>query len=246
MADYYNDNSGGFQTTNNYAENYSSSQPKTQLKNTITPVTIKQIQDSKQLVPDGEFTVNGVELNMVSFVGVIRNVVDNTSALTLTLEDGTASIDVRRWVEENAGDAVAASLPLGVYVYVTAALKEFSGKKNLQYATVKRIEDHNEVIYHLLSAINCHAQAQGLGGSKNANNGLFVSQPSKEEVSSDPVSRIFKYIHDQTPSMPEGVPVQLIAQYTGMMVDDVELHCGKLTEDGKIYNGYDDNGYLAV
>ncbi|ODV96317.1 hypothetical protein PACTADRAFT_75465 [Pachysolen tannophilus NRRL Y-2460] len=250
---YQDYNGGGFTHTNNYnagsAGDFqdSSSQNKAQQRNTLTPVTIKQINESTQLVPDGEFIINNVELAFVSFIGVIRNVVDNTSSLTLTVEDGTGSIDVRKWLDDSANESPASQLPVGIYVYVTGALKEFNGKKNLQHATVRPIIDHNEVLYHHLSAIVTHLHAQGLSTNNNGQNSnpLFVPNTDGNESKSN-VERIYEFIHDQTPSMPEGVPIQLIAQTLNLMVEDVQLHCAKLTEDGKVYHGYDDNGFLAV
>lgn len=217
----------------------------------MTPVTIKQINESTQLVPDGEFNIHNVELNTVSFVGVIRNVVDNTSSLNITIEDGTGSIDIRKWNDDSGleDSSSATEYVLGSYVYVTGSLKEFNGKKNLQYATVTPIKDHNEVIYHHLSAISVHLQAQGLTANdpltKMNNNNLFVSETANDSPKSN-VDKIYEFIHEQTPSMPEGVPIQLIAQTLGIMVEDVQLHTAKLTEDGRIYHGYDDNGFLAV
>lgn len=84
-------------------------------------------------------------------------------------------------------------------------------------------------------------------GAQGSTNGLFVSGPSASETGGlSTADRIHEYISENTPSMPEGVPVQLIAQNLNLLVDDVILHCGKLTEDAKIYAGYDENGFLAV
>ncbi|KAH3680525.1 hypothetical protein WICMUC_000256 [Wickerhamomyces mucosus] len=237
--------SGGFD-----ANNQTSSQPnKTQTKNSLTSVTIKEVVESKQLIQDGEYSVHNLELNLVSFVGVVRNVTDNTSRLDIQVEDGTGSLDLRVWIDESKSNPYS-DITTGIYVYCTGAVKEFNGKKNIQHVTIRKIEDPNEVIYHHLSAIDTYITAKniGLNGANGANGsqkeGLFVSEPESGNVSV--IDRIFNFINENTPSMPEGVPVTYIAQSLNLLTDDVVLHCGKLTEDAKIYLGYDENGYLAV
>lgn len=136
------------------------------------------------------------------------------------------------------------------YVLVTGSVKEFGGKKNIQHATFREINDFNEVIYHQLSAIDAYFEAKGLlkkdSSTQQNKEGLFVSNPSQSENKGSVSDRIFEFIQENTASMPEGVPNQLVAQSLGLLVDDVILHCGKLTEDGKIYAGYDETGFLAI
>ncbi|KAI0461594.1 hypothetical protein LJB42_000893 [Komagataella kurtzmanii] len=243
----FNDNAegGGFTTYNNNDGDGQGSQGKTQQRNTIKPVTIKQINDSKTIISDGEFVVNGVELNMVSFVGIIRNVNDNTSSLTVTIEDGTGSLDVRKWVDEGS-DPSENNYPLGQYVYVTGLLKEFNEKKSLQQATINPIEDYNQVTYHYLSAIKVHVEANQQGSHQQGNS-LFVSQNADDHTNSnDPSEKVYRFIHDNTPSMVEGVPIQYIAQSLSLTDNEVINYCNQLSDVGKIYNGNDDSSYLAV
>lgn len=62
MADFYDGEfSGGFTT-----ENAPNSQSEPRTRTSLTPVTIKQINDATQPIPDGNFKVNNVELNMIS------------------------------------------------------------------------------------------------------------------------------------------------------------------------------------
>lgn len=205
------------------------------------------INEATPQVQDGDFTVHGIELNIVSFCGVVRNITDNTSNLVVQLEDGTGVMDIRTWINDSSPDDNKDVLEVGKYVYVTGSLKDFQGKKNIQHATFSKVESFNQVIYHQLSAIDVYLQATGKGGSDgNKSEGLFVSAPSAGENGGTVSDRIFELISEHTPSMPEGVPVQFIAQSLNLLVDDVILHCQKLTEDAKIYAGYDESGYLAV
>lgn len=101
FAQYGGYGDGGFdQGETSFSNDQQSSQRQT-LRTSLTPVTIKQIIDSTQPVPDAEFQIHGVNLNMVSFAGVLRKVENNTSAVVLTVEDGTGSLDIRKWIDEN-------------------------------------------------------------------------------------------------------------------------------------------------
>lgn len=252
-GNYGNYNDGGFNQDAQYSD-YNTSQ-RQQTRSTLSPVTIKQIHDSTQPVPDGEFEVNNVALNMVSFVGVVRKVENNTSAVTITIEDGTGSVDVRKWVDEKIATAAEEGerfLALeNKYVYVTGALKEMQLKKSIQHANIREIEDYNEVTYHMLYAISNHLEAQGLmkKGAKQEN-GLFVSENSGVAASngdSGSVSdKIMNVITSNTPSMPEGVPIQWIGDLLGILTDVVREQCLQLSEMGKVYQGYDESSYLSM
>lgn len=277
---------GGFYRTSDSAGSDggaggSSQSRSTQTRTHITPVTIKQILESEQHVPDGPYLIHNVELNLISFVGIVRNVVDNTSNVVVQVEDGTGKFEFRKWIDETLSrgdgedetngaaeedadmkDSIDSSkeLQLGKYVYVKGSLKDFNQKKNLQYPVIKPITDFNAVLYHYLEAVKVHAEAQGLGGGAksgadgaalNANgnnndnaNSLFVSAPSHEEL--DTSDRVFNLIKENTPLMPDGVPVQFIQQTLKLSINDVMEQCSILEEKAKIYNGIDDETYLAV
>lgn len=234
---------GGFQSEGGGSQ-------RQQLRSTLTPVTIKQIMDATQPIPDGEFQVNNVSLNLVAFVGVVRNIQDITSAILITVEDGTGSIEVRKWVDDTTSADVAekTSYELNKYVYITGALKEFNGKKNLQHANIKPITDHNQVIYNHLSAISCHLKAQGLAlrGNASEEKRLFVKDSSGVEMPFSIQDKILTVIRENTNSMQEGVPVPFISQKLNLTDDVVLNQCTDLVDSGRIYSGYDDSAFLAV
>lgn len=238
---------GGFdQGDANYSNEQQSSQRQT-LRTSITPVTIKQINDSTQPVPDAEFQIHGVNLNMVSFAGVLRKVENHTSAIIITVEDGTGSLDIRKWVDENntsAGELVEEYEALqNKYVLVTGALKIFNQKKNVQTSTIVEVTDHNEIIYHNLSAINVHIKSQGITKSKND---LFVSDEPSSNKDLSISDQVFQVISENTPQMPEGVPIQLIAQKLSISDAQASSICFNLVEGGKIYSAYDDQAFLSI
>lgn len=247
--DFDNYGDGGFDS-NAGDSGYNNSQ-RQQTRSTLSPVTIKQIHDATQPVPDEEFVINNVSLNMVSFVGVIRKVENITSALTITIEDGTGSVDVKKWVDEKVLLAAEESEHFqaleGKYVYVTGALKDFNQKKSIQHATIREITDHNEVTYHMLYAISNHLEAQGLMNKTDVakqENGLFVGQNNSAKL--DVMDNIMATIASNTQTMNEGVPISWISANLGISVEVVREKCQYLSEMGKIYQGYDEGTYLSV
>lgn len=247
FAQYGGYGDGGFdQGETSFSNDQQSSQRQT-LRTSLTPVTIKQIIDSTQPVPDAEFQIHGVNLNMVSFAGVLRKVENNTSAVVLTVEDGTGSLDIRKWIDENTTspgeEAEKYEALKDKYVMVTGALKEFNQKKNIQNSTVVEVTDHNELIYHNLSAINVHIKSQGITKPKND---LFVSDEPSSNANLSISDKVFQVISENTPQMPEGVPIQLIAQKLSISDGQASSICFNLVEGGKIYSAYDDQAFLSI
>lgn len=253
MSDYgnygqYGDQGGFNQMGNDDFLNDGGGSQKPALRSSLTPVTIKQINESTQPVPDSDFQVNGVELNMVSFIGAVRKVDNLQSAVTVTVEDGTGSIDIRRWIDNETVSADEEGSKyeslINKYVLVTGALKLFNDRKNIQNSTIKEITDHNQITYHNLSAISIHLKAQGI--SNDNKNQLFVSEMGSQTTSESEPDRILRVIKEHSVSMNEGVPVQLIAQMLNITDDVVLGHCQSLSESGRIYTGYDDHAFLSV
>lgn len=240
---------GGFQEQDSFQNDQPSSQ-KQQLRTSLTPVTIKQINESTQPFPDAEFQINGVSLNMVSFCGVIRKIENTSSAIVLTIEDGTGSIAIRRWVDANVTTAdEEANLYFAMqdkYVLVTGALKEFNQKKNIQNTTIREIKDHNELVYHNLSAIYTHIKAQGI--TRSNKDELFVSDDAgasqKNLGSLDDM--VYKVVAENSSVMAEGVPIRLISEKLKISSDDASARCLALVEAGRIYSAYDDQAFLSV
>ncbi|CCE66301.1 hypothetical protein TPHA_0P01430 [Tetrapisispora phaffii CBS 4417] len=251
---------GGF---DNSDSRIGSSDGEVKRTNTLTPVTIKQILESKPLVQDGPFVIHNQELHSICFVGVIRNISDQTQSIFLTIEDGTGQIEVRKWSEDAndlaAGDEdkngaqdsqLSKQHEIGSYVIVYGALKEFGGKKNVQYAVIKNIKSFNEVIAHHLEVIKSHAIAngkmKGVGASNDQGQQLFVTEGSDAGA---PLQRILDFCKEQcTGKDPNSfaVAIQLMTQTLNLDETVVRECCNTLTEQGYIYPTFDDNSFFAL
>ena len=209
--------SGGFTNENGGSQRQN-------VRSSLTPVTIKQINDATQPVTDGEFKIHNVELNMVSFMGVVRKVDSHTSAVTITIEDGSGSIEVRKWIDDTVSTPAA---------------------ENIQNAVIFPVTDHNELLYHNLSAITNHLKSQGVTGAK-ADNGLFVSDNNGMELPGSMQDKVLNFLRENSPNMQEGVPLTYITQKLNITDDEGHKYCQELIEAGKIYTGFDDTSYLCI
>ncbi|KAH3671728.1 hypothetical protein OGAPHI_000433 [Ogataea philodendri] len=241
----YNGNSGGFAS-----DGPSSSQNRSSVTQSIIPVTIKEINEAEQSMPDAPFVTHGLELYYVSFVGIIRELESSQAqSTTLKIEDGTGVVSVRKWNDEEANEPEP--FITGEYVKVVATIREFSGKKQIQTQTVQKVKDFNEIPYHFLSAIKVYLESKGSAKQSNHSNGtsgegsLFVGNGSSDGPKSD-LEKIFEFVQENSAVMTDGVPLQLIAQNFNIAVDEVEPKIATLIDDGRVYNGSDDTSFLAV
>lgn len=260
---------GGFETTDQRPNSSESSGAQGRFT-TLTPVTIKQVLQSQQQVQDGPFVINNQELFHVCFVGVIRNIVDETSNVKLTIEDGTGQIDVKKWsadpndvaasqdenLKKNYNSQVAQQYHIGTYVKVFGALKEFGGKQHVQYALIKNIESFNEVITHHLEVIKWYTIASGKFTPSKANAeeqnssapSLFVKDSDSHDTGNS-LQRVLGFCREQCVDKDPNnfaVQVQLIAQSLNLDETTVRDCCTTLTEQGFIYPTINDSNFFAL
>ncbi|RCK54499.1 Replication factor A protein 2 [Candida viswanathii] len=263
--DQYN-GGGGFSTTSqggfsNDHQGSSQNQKPSQVRQSLTPVTIKQINDATQHVPDAEFKVNNVELNMISFVGVVRKVENTNSTVVVTIEDGTGSIEVRVWISDQVTTAEQETQKyeamLNQYVFVGGSLKLFNNRKSVQNSSIFPITDSNQILYHHLSAIENHLKAQD-GSQKRptaASGSLFIDDNAgtrtaaaagSKHTGGSLTDRVLRILKENSTNMQEGVPVGYIVQTLGISREEALKHVNNLIEEGKAYAGYDDESFICI
>ncbi len=77
----------------------------------LTPVTIKQLTSAQQSHQDAPFQIDGKDIGQVprkkindiqvTIIGQIRNVNEAATNVSLLVDDGTGTIDVRIWLDAN-------------------------------------------------------------------------------------------------------------------------------------------------
>ncbi|KZF23127.1 replication protein A, subunit RPA32 [Xylona heveae TC161] len=274
----YQNNAGGGGFMNNGSQGIGENSPggsasKTYGKDTLRPVTIKQIIDAQQAHPDADFKVDGVEVTQLTFVGQIRNISTQTTNITYKIDDGTGTVEVKQWVDSdvvNSMDTATDAKPKlmeNSYARVWGKLKSFSGKRHVGAHIIRPITDHNEVQYHLLEATAVHlfftrgppeqlkkggnaaqggaapGQQVGVGGNA-ADNGGGQSGRALPPLSG-PARKIYHTL-ETSPQSNEGLNVQDISSRVGMQVNDVLKAADELLSQGLIYTTVDDNTWAIL
>ncbi|KAI9709565.1 MAG: replication factor A protein 2 [Bogoriella megaspora] len=134
-------------------------------KETLRPVSIKQILDAHQPHPDAEFKIDGTEITQASlfitFVGQIRNVSHQTTNVTYKLDDGTGTVEVKQWIDSDAPtgmdmDGAKPKLVDNAYARVWGKMKAFNNRRHVGSHVIRPVTDLNEVHCHLLEAAMVH------------------------------------------------------------------------------------------
>ena len=210
----------------------------------------------------------------MTLLGTIREITPQSTNVSYRIEDGTGMIDAKQWVDAEQG-ATTSDLtyrfPLhfphtytlanskysrNMYVRVTGQLKSFNSKRHIGVHHIRKITDHNEVIFHLLEATSIHlfntrgppggaktGQSfsrndtmdeiiQGTTSNSNANPALDHLEPFQRQI--------MLLVHNAPPTN-EGLHVQTIAQNLQMPIAKVMGAVEQLTTDGLLYTTIDDD-----
>lgn len=234
-----------------------SSNKRTYGKDTLRPVTIKQLIDAHYPHPDADhFMIDDNEATQVTFVGQVRNISIQATNVTYKLDDGTGIIEVKVWIDAEAAedaDQKKRVVEEG-YARVWGRLKEFNNKRHVGAQYIRPIHDYNEVSYHLLESTVVHLHftkgpVESLSGAQqdaagSEGYGQQMNSAGKGGLSGlAGLSNAARKIYSVVAAMPqtnEGVHVQVIAQQTGLEVSEVYKAGDELLGSGKLYTTVDD------
>jgi len=242
--------------------------PQTFGKDTLRPVTIKQILDAEQAHPDAEFKLDGHEITQITFIGQIRTLTSQATNTTYKLDDGSGLIEVKQWFDPDApADPVLAALHENVYVRVWGRLRGFNNKRYVGSHVIRPIKDFNEISMHLLEATYVHlyftrGPPEGLqqGGGAGAvaageRGGLFVEQDANAgavvaggralpQMSAN-ARKVFNQLNS-APQTNDGLHVQNLSATLGMPINDVFKAGDELLGLGVIYTTIDDETWAVL
>ncbi|KAK9312943.1 hypothetical protein V1522DRAFT_237813 [Lipomyces starkeyi] len=251
---------GGFVSNNYGSDGMSNSQGGgdrsiSESKSRVRPVTIKQILDASQAHPDSEYSVDGVDVSTVTFVGMVRNVLNQTTNSTYRIEDGTGTIEVRKFVSADRPDSDRTQGPqMGDYVRVIGELKAFfNNKRQVNGNLIRKVTDYNEVIYAQLEALALHLQTvhperQGGAGGAHEETKMTGIQPSTRSYTNENLTSLQRKVLDTLSTAAEqasneGVNIHVIAQRVGANPNTIQEACEYLSELGLIYTTIDYDHY---
>ncbi|KAH9220164.1 hypothetical protein DL95DRAFT_357853 [Leptodontidium sp. 2 PMI_412] len=256
---------GGFMGGSQQGSQDSPGGNKTYGKETLRPVTIRQIIDAQQPHPDADFKIDGAEVTQLTFIGQINQLSSQATNTTYKLDDGTGLIEVKQWVDSDADPDAANNLPKeGEYLRVWGRLKAFNNKRHVAAHMLRPVKDFNEVSYHLLEATAVHLyfvrgppETIGANGAvKSEGGGLFVDQNgggaattgSSRALSlriSPTARKVYEFLKN-SPQNNEGLHVHNIAQGLQLPASEIFKAGDELLAEGAIYTTIDDETWAML
>lgn len=134
---------------------------KSNAEQSLRPMTIFQIHESKEVIPDHPLMCDNKPVHSLSVVAKVINIKEQSTHVRYTLEDGTGVIDASRWSTDGKADAEDSGsgidkISVNDYVQVIGSLRIFSGKRSIDAKSLKPVTDINQITYHGLMASWVH------------------------------------------------------------------------------------------
>lgn len=173
--------------------------------------------------------------------------------MTYKLDDGTGSIDAKKWVDPDAMEEnPLAQLADGAYCRVWGKLNSFNNRRHIVISIIRPIQDMNEVQYHLLDATAIHLyytrgplnQSDNTSGAAPSHGAQAAIQQGGGRAAelaqyTKVAQQVYKYLQT-IPQGDQGVHQQVIASALGLNTVDVAQAGDQLLEGGLIYTTMDD------
>ncbi|XP_014367228.2 replication protein A 32 kDa subunit [Papilio machaon] len=146
---------GFFNSTNQFGNANTPNQPQKTSRRTsrTAPIVIRQALHSG----DGDITIWGTEIMIVSIVARVRNIRMQSTKITYTIQDITGRMRAVFWLDQEAMEEDDKSTPkvqVNDYVQIYGNVKTNKGKKVLMAFKIMPITDVNAITFHYLQCIN--------------------------------------------------------------------------------------------
>lgn len=220
--------------------------------------TIKQIIMAPLPEADTNFLIDGLEVQHVEIVGLVKNIDVQSTNLTFLINDTTGQISVKHWNNNDGGDnSEEAQMQnyKGRYVRVVGKVNVFKGKKNVNSMMMKPLKSHNEMNLHLLTALHAHLSNLTPSGDRLDFNGDAEMKDMEEnnkgnsmmgnamevDMDGDDVSNLDKRIISfvKTPAFmdsEEGASIeQIFEAFHDVDMNDVREAVERLSNGGELY-----------
>lgn len=208
-------------------------------------------------------------------MGQIRNISTQTTNITYKLDDGTGTIEVKQWIDTDAGtnamensnvtvtgDSATPKLIENEWARVWGRLKAFNNKRHVGAHVIRPVADKMEITYHLLEATYVHlyfvrgplepggGKTADQGGARGGHSGMeggSMAGPRHAQLASLSVEarRVYQMLKS-TPQSNEGLHVQNLAVELRLSVPEVMKAGDELLRDSLIYTTIDDNTWALL
>lgn len=238
-------------------------------KQSLLPVTVKQLLAANQDQPDDSFKIDGQEIAQVQIIGCIIEAQAASTNLKYIIEDGTGRVEVTMWTNQDDSQFEVdrrAQWKEGAYVKVIGSLRSFNEKRTVTAFDIKTIADHNEVTHHFLESIWVHLKntkspaaaggggdAMNLGqpnfGSPGLGSGQAITSEGGEAGGLDNVQQKVIAIFQSGGDSESGVSVQAATEQLapeGITEQQIRAAIEFLSGEGHLYSTVDENHYKST
>ncbi|KAG8715919.1 replication factor A protein 2 [Ceratobasidium sp. 423] len=231
----------------------------------LRAITIRQIYTAEQTHSDAEFMIDGSETTQVTLVAQVVAANKQATNITYKLNDGTAEIKAKHWLDSSEEEAIGHGQSEHVYIRVVGTLKTFSGERQINAVHTRLVTDPMEIYYHLIEAqlVHLHYTRVQHVADRSMESGAVPStisagapaasayqaggkgQQSKFANFPPLQRRILEVLDQLMPQHDEGVHVTTIASGLNVQasIDEIGATMEKLAEEGHIYATKDDEHF---
>ncbi|KAF9186002.1 replication factor A protein 2 [Haplosporangium sp. Z 767] len=123
---------------------------------TLRPVTIKQLLQVAQTQSDGDFKIDDRDLGQITFIATVRGINRQSTQHTYTVEDGTGTIETKKFPSDDDENAEADPILENSMVRIVGVLKQYNQRFSVNLHTIRPVDDSNELIHHLAEVMYVH------------------------------------------------------------------------------------------
>lgn len=220
---------------------------------TITPVTVKQIQDAAVEPTAGKLLINNATVEQVTLVTRIVEATMETTVILLVFDDCTGAINGTFMLppDDGSGNHELAvqkrqAAKQGVWARVTGVIETTAEGRKISVYKLRAVEDFNEIIYHRLEVVNVFLELtrpRPIASQVMPQPSSSAARPNHSGLH-DQVLEYIKARHDAKSDGNQGVSIGDVCRDVGGALDNVREVLEGLATDGHVYTTVDDNHFV--
>lgn len=115
----------------------------------IAPVMIKHITSATT----GDLQIAGKTVNTLTFIGIVRNIEQDTTKISFSIQDDTGTVTAVMWLEADKNPADNICTQVNTYVRVYGLLRNQNNQQHVLILRMYPLEDLNELTSHFMEVI---------------------------------------------------------------------------------------------
>ncbi|KAK2961359.1 putative replication factor A2 [Blattamonas nauphoetae] len=147
---------------------------------TFVPLSVKMVLSTTKEYTNQPFSIDKFELSTVELIGLLLETIVNGNVIIYKLDDGTGCIDVRQYITTTGEEQIVTPINTGTYARVVGNIRQQGETHEINAFQVSRVEDFNQITFHILLTIQAHIQRTSILTHTDAS---FVPQ-SQNQITS--------------------------------------------------------------